>query len=150
MTDWIPTMEYSKIVSLVPIVCIDVAIVWNGKILLIKRRDEPAANEWWLPGGRLFKNESLEACALRKAKEETGLYCRIGPLLHHQSTIFEEVHSVNFCYLLTASDDSVHLDDTCLDYEWIAGYRDVLHPYVKMCLSRAFDWLYSGVSVYEV
>lgn len=145
----IPQPIYDEIIKRMPIVCVDVAIVYNNTILLIKRRDEPMAGEWWLPGGRLYKGESLEACALRKAKEETSLYCRIGPMLHYQSTIFEKVHSVNFCYLLTASDDSVRLDDTCLDYEWIAGNREVLHPYVKRCVSRAFDWLVSGVSIYE-
>lgn len=140
---------YDQFIGSMPIVCVDVAITYNNKILLIKRRDEPMAGEWWLPGGRLLKGESLTGCALRKAKEETGLYCRIGPMVHYESTDFGSVHSVNFCYVLTASDDRVRLDDTCLDYEWIAGQRNVLHSYVQNCIGRAFDWLFSGVSVYE-
>lgn len=143
MTDWIPTAEYSKIISLIPIVCVDVAIVHDGKILLVKRRDEPAAGEWWLPGGRLYKGETLEACALRKAKEETGLECEAGPMIYYASTDFGTIHSVNFCYLLFASDGRVRLDDTCLEFGWAATYSDVmfgseLRPYVRQCLSKAF------------
>lgn len=146
---WIAPELYRQITEMMPIVCVDVAIVYNNKILLIKRRDPPAQGQWWIPGGRLHKGESLEACALRKAKEETGLYCRIGPMVHYQSTDFDTVHSINFCYVLLASDDRVQLDDTCLDYEWIMQYEG-LDNYVTNCLSRAFDWLFSGVSVYEI
>lgn len=147
--NWIDPKLYNQILANIPIVCIDVAVTYNSKILLIKRRDEPAANEWWLPGGRLHKGESLTGCALRKAQEETGLVCRIGPMVHYQSTVFDNVHSVNFCYALTASDDGVQLDDTCLDYEWVAGMRYGLHDYVVNCLSKAFDWVISGMSAYE-
>lgn len=149
VTDYIPQDKYNEIISLIPIVCVDVAIVYDAKILLVKRRDEPAAGEWWLPGGRLYKGEALEDCALRKAKKETGLECEAGPMIYYASIDFGTVHSVNFCYLLSASNDRVRLDYTCLECYWIDGQASILHSYIRNCLSKAFDYLRIGVSAYD-
>lgn len=139
----IPWPEYEQIITKVPIVCVDVAIYHEGKILLIKRADEPAKGEWWLPGGRLLKGETLEACALRKASEETGLDCHFDGIVHFDSTIFDTgpngvpVHSVNFCARLWTGTNGVELDDTCLDHKWIEGAQPDLNPYVNKCIGKA-------------
>ena len=65
-----------------PAVTTDVAVFAerNGEtsILLIQRGGEPFAGCWALPGGFLEEDETLEACAARELKEETGL--EVGPL----------------------------------------------------------------------
>ena len=43
-------------------------------VLLIKRRDVPL---WVLPGGRVEEGETLEACAIREAEEETGFKIKL-------------------------------------------------------------------------
>ncbi len=43
------------------------------KIMLIKRGGHPYKNFWALPGGFLNMNETIEQCAERELKEETGL-----------------------------------------------------------------------------
>ncbi len=43
------------------------------KVLLIERKAAPFKGEWALPGGFIQEKESLDACALRELKEETGL-----------------------------------------------------------------------------
>lgn len=42
-------------------------------VLLIKRKYDPGAGDWAIPGGFVRENESLEEAALRELKEETGL-----------------------------------------------------------------------------
>lgn len=136
----IPQPLYDQIVSLMPIVCVDVAIVNKGSILLVKRRDEPMPGHWWLPGGRLFKGETLDACAYRKALEETGLECAVDQMIHYASTDFGSVHSVNFVYLLRANSREVKLDPTCLSNRWVSDIEDGFHRYIKASLIKALAW----------
>ena len=134
---YIPQNEYNKILAQMPIVCVDIAIVYHSKILLIRRNEQPAKGEWWLPGGRLFKNESLESCAFRKAGVETGMLGKVGKMIHYQSTVFDTVHSVNFCYMFHADNSNVRLDNTASEFKWIDNISELYHPYIKECLSKA-------------
>lgn len=57
-----------------PIPCVDLLIEnEKGKILLIKRSNEPAKGQWWFPGGRVHFKETRIAAAQRKLHEECGL-----------------------------------------------------------------------------
>ena len=47
-------------------------------VVLIKRRYEPLAGQWSLPGGTLEVGETLEAAVAREVLEETGLSSRSG------------------------------------------------------------------------
>jgi ADP-ribose pyrophosphatase YjhB (NUDIX family) len=51
-----------------------------GRLLLIKRRNEPGAGLWSLPGGRVEPGETDEQAVVREVMEETGLAVRCGPL----------------------------------------------------------------------
>jgi len=52
-----------------------------GRLLLIKRRNEPGAGLWSLPGGRIEPAETDEQAVVREIMEETGLSVTAGPLL---------------------------------------------------------------------
>ncbi len=52
---------------------VGILIIRDGKILLGKRKGGTGAGTWCLPGGKLEMNESLEECAKREVKEETGM-----------------------------------------------------------------------------
>lgn len=146
MSNLIPSKLYEKIVENIPIVCVDVVIRnhINNKILLIKRKDEPCKNEWWIVGGRLHKNEMFSDCAIRKAREEVGLECKELGRLDVANTMFSTgyhnipVHSVNIIYYLeTINHTKVKIDGTCLGYKWInpSRYSKMkLNHYVRMCL----------------
>ncbi len=53
-----------------------VALVRDGKVLLIKRAYDPYKGLWTLPGGRLEPGESIEQCAIREIVEEIGVTIR--------------------------------------------------------------------------
>jgi 8-oxo-dGTP diphosphatase len=53
----------------------------SGRLLLIKRRNEPGAGLWSVPGGRIEPGETDEQAVVREVAEETGLAVTCGPLL---------------------------------------------------------------------
>jgi 8-oxo-dGTP diphosphatase len=62
-----------------PSVTVDVVLITTERrprVLLIRRKAEPFAGRWALPGGFVDEGETLEAAARRELKEEAGL--RIG------------------------------------------------------------------------
>jgi 8-oxo-dGTP diphosphatase len=59
-----------------PAVTVDIVIVGQGarrRVLLVRRKHEPFAGRWALPGGFVDMDESLEAAACRELYEETGV-----------------------------------------------------------------------------
>ena len=70
----LPVELYREVVDAMPILCVDLVLRDpNGKYLLVKRKNEPAKDRWWIPGGRLLKGETLEQGAVRQARKELGL-----------------------------------------------------------------------------
>ena len=64
-----------------PVVGVGAVIVQDGRVVLIKRRFEPLAGQWSLPGGTLELGETLEAGVAREDHEETGLEIEVGPVI---------------------------------------------------------------------
>jgi ADP-ribose pyrophosphatase YjhB (NUDIX family) len=64
-----------------PIVGVGAVVLIDGGVLLAKRRFEPLAGEWSLPGGALEVGETLEAGVAREVFEETGLEVEVGPVV---------------------------------------------------------------------
>jgi 8-oxo-dGTP diphosphatase len=57
-----------------PALTVDVVVVTREpkrRVLLIRRKDDPFAGRWALPGGFVDMNEPLEAAARRELREET-------------------------------------------------------------------------------
>jgi len=84
-----------------PIVGVGAVIVQDGKVVLIKRRYEPLAGQWSLPGGRLELGETLEAGVAREMVEETGLAIDVGPVIEvFDRILLDQERRVRFHYVL--------------------------------------------------
>ena len=64
-----------------PIVGVGAVIVEGAKVVIVKRRYEPLAGRWSLPGGALELGETLETAVAREMREETGLDVEVGPVI---------------------------------------------------------------------
>jgi colanic acid biosynthesis protein WcaH len=74
----IPPEKFKEVVQNTPLVSIDLIIEnINGEILVGWRNNHPAKGFWFVPGGRIMKNEKFEDAFHRIALDETGLDLKI-------------------------------------------------------------------------
>lgn len=69
---------FSMVVSSTPLVSIDIVIRDDGgRYLLGKRKTPPAKGFWFVPGGRIYKNETLSHAFERISYSELGVILKI-------------------------------------------------------------------------
>ena len=84
-----------------PIVGVGAVIVQAGKVVLVRRRYEPLAGRWSLPGGTLELGETLETGVVREMREETGLDVEVGPVIEvFDRILMDEEHRVRYHFVL--------------------------------------------------
>ena len=87
--------EFLDVVDRAPLVSIDLAVRdAKGRVLLGKRTNEPAKGCWFVPGGRIHKNERLEAAFRRVCLDELGKPFASSDA--HFLGVFEHFYSTNF------------------------------------------------------
>jgi len=65
---------FETVVDAAPLVSMDMVIVRGGReILLGLRNNRPAQGYWFVPGGRIYKNERMQHALSRIAEKELGL-----------------------------------------------------------------------------
>ena len=94
-----------------PLLTVDIIIEIDQHIVLIKRKNPPYG--WALPGGFVDYGESLEASAVREAKEETCLDIDLIEQFHTYSAPDRDPrhHTVTTVFLAQASGDPKASDD---------------------------------------
>jgi len=71
---WMAPQDFETVIRLTPLVAIDLIVRSpEGKVLVGRRTFEPAKNVFFVPGGRITKNETRAAAFQRLSLEELGL-----------------------------------------------------------------------------
>lgn len=64
---------FRAVVENTPLISIDLVVRnGDGEVLLGKRLNQPAQGFWFVPGGRIYKDESIDQAFLRLTREELG------------------------------------------------------------------------------
>lgn len=105
----------------VPRVGVGVIITRDGLILLGQRIGAHGAGTWALPGGHLEFGESVEQCAAREVREETGLELvdiKRGP--YSNDVALEGKHYVTLFVVARAQagEASIREPAKCARWEW--------------------------------
>ncbi|PPC74959.1 GDP-mannose mannosyl hydrolase [Pokkaliibacter plantistimulans] len=78
MAQRLSTTQFAAVIRNTPLISIDL-IVRNkaNQVLLGQRLNRPAQGYWFVPGGRIFKNERLADAFARLTREELGSEMKI-------------------------------------------------------------------------
>lgn len=127
--------DFAAVVSATPLIAIDLIVRDHaGRTLFGLRRNPPASGYWFVPGGRVYKNERLDDAFRRISKAELGIDIkrRESRLLG----VFEHFYDTNF------------LGEPCADTHYVvlahvveAGYQPINPPRQQHC---AYAWLHES------
>jgi len=94
-----------------PLPTVDIIIEIHSGIVLIERKNPP--HGWALPGGFVDYGESLEAAAVREAKEETSLDITLEEQFHSYSAPGRDPrhHTITMVFIAKASGTPKAEDD---------------------------------------
>ena len=94
-----------------PFLAVSVAIVRDGKVLVVRRARNPALNLYTLPGGVVETGETLLQAVTREVREETALTIEPVGLAGHREAIVRDAQ------------DRVerHFVILCFAARWLAG-----------------------------
>ncbi len=133
---------YDRILRVMPIPCVDLHVTdSSGRVLLVKRKNEPMMHHWWFPGGRVLFKETRQQAATRKLQEECGLkpvfvrevgtYDLILPLPGEG----EISHGITTLFHINVGDETaVTVDSQSASAEWRepeAWLTEDLHDFVR-------------------
>ncbi|EHD1214144.1 GDP-mannose mannosyl hydrolase, partial [Escherichia coli] len=123
LTMFLPDEEFKKIIQGSPLISIDL-LVRNeyNEYLLGKRLNEPAKNYWFVPGGRIQKNETISQAIDRISvnelsihlKLEQGRFHGVWQHFYHNNFFNDEftTHYIVLAYIFNAERESIHPPQT--------------------------------------
>ena len=83
-----------------PVVGVGAVIIKDGKILLVKRGNEPNKGKWAIPGGLVNTGESLEDALKREIMEEVGFEIEVDDVVCVSEEIFRDGNGVKYHYIV--------------------------------------------------
>ena len=138
---------FKTVITSTPLVSIDLVVKnSNNQYLLGYRNNRPAQGFWFVPGGRVLKNEPMDDAFIRLSKNELGLDLVraqakfLGPFEHfYDDFVFgneESTHYVVLGYQVEADVDLKDLpQEQHNDYRWFSKeallMSDKVHQHSK-------------------
>jgi colanic acid biosynthesis protein WcaH len=134
--EWLEIKDFEQIVRLTPLVSIDLIVRSpDGRVLVGRRKNAPAKDVYFVPGGRITKNETLAEAFKRLTQVELGREERIENARFRG--VYEHIYPDNRMgkdgfgthYVVLAYEFTVSLGGTALptdqhgDYEWMTLER---------------------------
>jgi len=123
--------DFTQIIKNTPLISIDLIIEnEENKFLLGKRVNEPAKDEWFVPGGRIFKDETLDTAFTRTTNSEIGIALQRNEVAFYglyehfyDNNVFNDTFSTH--YIVLAHTFKVHKEDIRLnnqheEYKWFS------------------------------
>lgn len=116
----------------------------DGRFLLVKRMNPPAADLYAFPGGRAEPGETPEETAIRELLEETGIVGR-NPRLFEELELLPEDGVAGSHFLLSVfqldadTETVVHADSDAAEAGWFLPeeiYALPVPPSVRSCVER--------------
>jgi len=107
-----------------PELAVSAAIFRDGRVLVVRRAQAPAAGSWTLPGGRVELGETLVAAVTREIIEETTLTIRVMGLAGYREMILDQAvagRGRHFVILPFAAEwvaGEVQLNEELGEYRW--------------------------------
>ncbi len=120
--------EFTNLIETAPLVAIDLIIRGEGGYLLGMRNNQPAKGNWFVPGGRIFKNETISHAIKRISIKEIGVEINIKDVGFYG--VFEHFYDNSFVsskvsthYVVLAYSLSLELDEEMLPLSQHNKYR---------------------------
>lgn len=145
--------DFSSLVSFAPVISIDICVIQNNSILLGRRNNPPAQNYYFVPGGRIFKNESINLAFQRILKAELGLNIKelqnkefIGVFEHHYKENFLgnekfNSHYVVLAYKIILNNFQPNIKDQHSEYIWFNKSKDCIENFEKEIHPYTIDYI---------
>ena len=125
-------VTFTTVIDSTPLVSIDLVVINElEQALLGERLNRPAQGYWFVPGGRILKNESLESAFKRLTLAELGCELKIedaellGPYDHFYSdSLFGEhikTHYVAIAYIIRVTEkqlSNLPINEQHGSYKW--------------------------------
>ena len=103
-----------------PIAGIGAVVIYDKRVLLVKRAKPPKQGLWCIPGGKIRFGETLQQAAEREIQEETGIVIKAGAPIHAFDLIRadEGVHYVIIDVIAEYVSGDVNAADDAADARW--------------------------------
>ena len=121
---WLNNELFRSVIASTPLISIDL-VVQNplGECLLGQRLNRPAKGDWFVPGGRILKNETLDKAFSRLTLDELGKTCQ-----RYEARLLGVYEHFYADSVFAAADEGPDTHYVVLAYQIVLAKGDELQP----------------------